>query len=94
MAILSGVHLESSEHEPILSDEEQDTGADGEDTTLESEGDVHIATRAEKKRLWWKNALVNTFFILTWYDASKPHVFLEPLSTSVQVPFCNGALRV
>lgn len=69
MANLSSVHPESSEHEPILSGAEQSIGADGEDTILDGEGDVHIASHAEKKRLWWKNALINTFFILTWYDA-------------------------
>jgi hypothetical protein len=69
MANLSSVRPESSEHEPILSNTEQSVGADGEDTILDSEGDVHIASHAEKKRLWWKNALINAFFILTWYDA-------------------------
>jgi solute carrier family 35 protein C2 len=67
MANLSSVRPESSEHEPILSNTEQSVGADGEDTILDSEGDVHIASHAEKKRLWWKNALINAFFILTWF---------------------------
>ncbi|KAJ7128950.1 triose-phosphate transporter family-domain-containing protein [Mycena crocata] len=28
---------------------------------------VHLATLAEKKRLWWRNAIVNTLFIASWF---------------------------
>jgi len=28
---------------------------------------VHIASVEEKKRLWWKNAVINTLFMLSWY---------------------------
>ena len=27
---------------------------------------VHLASLAEKKRLWWKNAVINTCFISSW----------------------------
>jgi hypothetical protein len=27
---------------------------------------VHLASLAEKKRLWWRNALINTLFIASW----------------------------
>jgi hypothetical protein len=27
---------------------------------------VHYATEAEKKRLWWRNAVINALFILSW----------------------------
>ena len=27
---------------------------------------VHIASLAEKRRLWWTNALINAFFITAW----------------------------
>jgi solute carrier family 35 protein C2 len=29
--------------------------------------DTHLASLAEKKRLWWRNATVNTLFIGSWY---------------------------
>ena len=28
---------------------------------------VHVASLAEKKRLWWTNAFINLFFIAGWY---------------------------
>lgn len=28
---------------------------------------IHYATEAEKKRLWWRNAVINTLFIASWY---------------------------
>ncbi|KAJ7124982.1 triose-phosphate transporter family-domain-containing protein [Mycena epipterygia] len=28
---------------------------------------VHLATLAEKKRLWWRNAIVNALFIASWF---------------------------
>ncbi|KAF9564763.1 triose phosphate transporter, partial [Agrocybe pediades] len=28
---------------------------------------VHIASVEEKKRLWWRNAVINTLFMLSWY---------------------------
>ncbi|KAJ7782831.1 TPT-domain-containing protein [Mycena metata] len=28
---------------------------------------VHLATLAEKKRLWWRNALINLLFIASWF---------------------------
>jgi solute carrier family 35 protein C2 len=64
------VSLEFSEQEPILSDAQHyivhndDDGSDGG-----SHDDVHIASEAEKKRLWWRNAAINTCFILSWYDS-------------------------
>ncbi|KAF8550674.1 TPT-domain-containing protein [Imleria badia] len=68
MANLSDrVHPEPSEHEPILSNAEQDIGADGEDTIHDGQSVVHIASQAEKKSFWWRNALINTFLILAWF---------------------------
>lgn len=69
MANISRAHPEPSEHEPILSNAEQDIGVDDEDTIPDGERVVHIASHAEKKNFWWRNALVNTFFILAWYNA-------------------------
>ncbi|PPQ77189.1 hypothetical protein CVT25_011035 [Psilocybe cyanescens] len=28
---------------------------------------VHLASVAEKKRLWWRNAIINTLFIASWF---------------------------
>lgn len=28
---------------------------------------VHLASIAEKKHLWWRNAIINTLFIASWY---------------------------
>ncbi len=36
-----------------------------EETTL-NDG-VHLATLAEKKRLWWRTAVINVVFIASWY---------------------------
>lgn len=45
-----------------------------EELFLEPESDVarhrpeniHLATLGEKKRLWWRNALINILYILSW----------------------------
>lgn len=28
---------------------------------------IHLASLAEKKRLWWRNGLINMAFISSWY---------------------------
>ena len=28
---------------------------------------IHLASLAEKKRLWWRNAFINTIFIALWW---------------------------
>jgi solute carrier family 35, member C2 len=41
---------------------------------------IHLASIAEKKRLWWKNATINTLFIGSWYAdlcASEAHSLLR-----------------
>lgn len=45
-------------HVQLLSQEDQEH--------LIDEFDLHTATAAEKKRLWWKNAVVNALFITSW----------------------------
>ncbi|KAF9231398.1 triose-phosphate transporter family-domain-containing protein [Melanogaster broomeanus] len=57
------VPLQSFEHEHRLSDGSY-AGHDGDN---DGDGDVHIASAAEKKRLWWRNALINSCFILSWF---------------------------
>jgi solute carrier family 35 protein C2 len=37
----------------------------GEDA--HSEFNVHIASLAEKKRIWWRTAIINACFIASWY---------------------------
>ncbi|KAJ7718014.1 TPT-domain-containing protein [Mycena maculata] len=40
---------------------------DDADGTLSGAETVHLATLAEKKRLWWRNAIVNALFIASWF---------------------------
>jgi len=35
-------------------------------------GHVHFASVEEKKRVWWRNAIVNGLFIAAWYDLVSP----------------------
>ena len=28
---------------------------------------IHFASVVEKRRLWWRNAIINTLFIASWY---------------------------
>lgn len=28
---------------------------------------IHLATVAEKKSLWWRNAIINALFIASWF---------------------------
>lgn len=34
---------------------------------LDPDFDVHLATLDEKRRLWWRNAVINLFFIASWF---------------------------
>lgn len=34
---------------------------------LDYDDHIHLASLAEKKRLWWRNAFINTLFISSWY---------------------------
>ncbi|KAG9316194.1 triose-phosphate transporter family-domain-containing protein [Chiua virens] len=68
MTDFSRANPESPECEPILSNPDlQSIGNDDEDTFLNNNRDIHLASKAEKKRYWWRNALINAFFILTWF---------------------------
>jgi solute carrier family 35 protein C2 len=31
------------------------------------ESNVHIASLAEKQRIWWRTAIINACFIASWY---------------------------
>jgi len=43
----------------------EDPQAESDDVYALSE-DVHFATIEEKKRLWFRDALINTLFIASW----------------------------
>lgn len=32
----------------------------------EEDEQIHLASLAEKKRLWWRNAVINACFIASW----------------------------
>ena len=51
------------------------TRSDSPDIDLVN-GQVHFASLEEKKRIWWRNAIVNGLFISAWYDlvASQMHL--------------------
>lgn len=57
--------------EPERAHTSADEDSESYDPTLNNEPlhdtrAVHYATDAEKKRLWWKNAVVNALFIASW----------------------------
>lgn len=65
------------QHYTLLSSEPErgrtptDGDTDSYDPTLGNEPfndtqGIHYATEAEKKRLWWRNAVVNSLFIVSW----------------------------
>jgi len=48
-----------------------DEDSESYDPTLDNEPlpytpTIHYATEAEKKRLWWRNAVINALFIASW----------------------------
>ncbi|KAI0645487.1 TPT-domain-containing protein [Trametes meyenii] len=43
------------------------TSADGGPDAAGYDHAVHLASLAEKKRLWWRNALINSLFIASWF---------------------------
>lgn len=48
--------------------------------------DAHLATIAEKKRRWWRNALVNMAFIASW--CVRPSMFPLPCATLTRHKTC------
>jgi hypothetical protein len=50
-------------------DQEQDPWRDAQSREREGVGgseEIHLATIQEKKRLWWKNSVINVLFMLSW----------------------------
>lgn len=73
----SPANASNPQHYTLLSTEPERrrTSSDGDselyDPTLDGEPvhdtqGVHYATEAEKKRLWWRNAVINAIFIASW----------------------------
>ncbi|ESK91006.1 nucleotide-sugar transporter [Moniliophthora roreri MCA 2997] len=60
MARPSGISLD----EPLR---RQSSLSEDEDVLAELEEQVHIASIEEKKRLWWRNAVINSLFIASWF---------------------------
>jgi hypothetical protein len=42
------------------------------DYEIQDDVNVHLASVAEKKHLWWRNAVINTFFIASWCVNARP----------------------
>ncbi|KAF8995468.1 triose-phosphate transporter family-domain-containing protein [Cyathus striatus] len=47
--------------------ERQNTLYEGNNHGEDTLNDVHLATLEEKKLLWWRNAIINTLFIASWF---------------------------
>lgn len=66
--------------------DEQDESAPWRRSVEGEVSDLHLASEAEKKRLWWRNAVINAIFIAAWcvhpvLDCSTcTHVFLRSIS--------------
>ena len=57
--------VDSEEHalnEPLI----DDLRRSHEDEEITRAAGIHLASIAEKKRLWWKNAVLNALFIAIW----------------------------
>jgi hypothetical protein len=57
-------------------------GGDAEYPLPESLQDVHFATLEEKKRIWFRDAVINTLFIASWCVLDSLSVDLCPGSIS------------
>lgn len=61
-------HVDDSAHHP-LGDHSRNglNGPHEQGISLHaSDGGFHLASVAEKKRIWWRNAIINTLFIASW----------------------------
>ncbi len=66
------------EHTQDTTDEDSLTEPPEYDENGQANGfvdDIHIATVEEKKRRWWRNALINSLFIGSWYAANLSYHF-------------------
>ena len=55
---------------------------------LVNEG-IHFASIVEKKRLWWRNAIINTLFIASWYFTFQIQKSLIELNESFRFFFAT-----
>lgn len=54
-ALQDATPQDSRHHYPILNHDR-----------IDDDEHVHLASLAEKKRLWWRNAVINALFIASW----------------------------
>lgn len=58
-------------------------------------GDIHLATLGEKKRLWWRNAVINAIFILSWCVSTHGICIFKYLAElTAQVFLCYDSVCV
>lgn len=62
----------------------QPLGANHEEHEYDAE--VHLASLAEKKRLWWRNAFINASFIASWF-------VMQPLPPMLRACSCLSVVR-
>lgn len=55
---------------------------------------MHLASLAEKKRLWWRNAIINTLFIASWYGLAIAMFFVNAPTISPQVLLLDNAIVI
>ena len=69
----------------------------------DSNEDIHLATVEEKKRRWWRNALINMLFIASWYVllglyqtlCTHSEVFITPyFDLRYQVHIRHDSIRI
>lgn len=59
-------HAVDSEEQEPLTDNQEDSQEDDELSNFTPAAGIHLASTAEKKRLWLKNAVINAVFIASW----------------------------
>jgi hypothetical protein len=58
------------------------------------EYDIHIASPAEKRRIWWRAAVINACFIASWYVHITFKLLNHVYFSTAQVHICNRTLSV
>ncbi|KAJ8521166.1 hypothetical protein ONZ45_g2083 [Pleurotus djamor] len=73
---------------PRPSTRQPEYGADAYDLNEDGHLDVHLASIAEKKKLWWKNAIINSAFIASWKKAVP-----AAMATGLDIGLSNLSLK-
>lgn len=67
-ACLSGsMTYETDSDGYTLVDSDSHTALESNHVELDDDATTRLASLAEKRRLWWRNALINAAFIASWY---------------------------